>query len=196
MKNFSRQSLIAKCSLALLLVGTLVFGLSSAAHAQAPNFGPNVYIFNPSMSATSINSTLATLAGNAQFSTNRYAVLFQPGTYTGVQGQVGYYESVAGLGQTPNATHVTNGYITVNTTDSNGNVTQNFWRSIENMQITAPAGNTLQWAVSQGAAFRRMYVDSANGVELTNGNCGEASGGFMSDSLITNNLSSCSQQQW
>ena len=185
---------------ALLLIGfalSLLFSLIVPASAQNNTiFGPNVYVFTPSDSASSINSTLNTLNANTQFSINRYAVLFAPGTYTGVEAEVGYYESVAGLGETPTATTISNGYLTSNQTDSNGNLTTNFWRSIENMSINAiPAGDTyLQWGVSQGAAFRRMYVNGA--VELTNTNCGEASGGFIADSQITGTIQSCSQQQW
>jgi len=147
-----------------LLSLTLAALLSSTSSASAQNstiFGPNVYVFTPSDSAASINATLNTLNANAQFSTNRYAVLFEPGTYTGVEAEVGYYESVAGLGETPNAVNINAGYLTSNQTDSNGNVTTNFWRSIENMYITPPSGDVLQWGVSQGAAFRRMYVNGA-----------------------------------
>jgi Malectin domain len=159
-------------------------------------FGPNVYVFTPNESASSINATLNTLNAESQFSTNRWAVLFMPGTYTGVEAEVGYYESVAGLGETPGAVHINNGYLTSNQTDANGNITTNFWRSLENMQITAPSGDKLQWGVSQGAPFRRMYVDSADGVELTNTYCGYASGGFISDTAVTATVQSCSQQQW
>ena len=183
-----------------LLIGTAVsLILSAISPAFAQNntiFGPNVYVFTASDSVSSINSTLNTLNANTQFSTNRYAVLFAPGTYTGVEAEVGYYESVAGLGETPTATTISNGYLTSNQTDSNGNLTTNFWRSMENISINAiPAGDTyLQWGVSQGAAFRRMYVNGA--VELTNTNCGEASGGFIADSQVTGTIQSCSQQQW
>jgi hypothetical protein len=185
---------------AFLLIGvtlSLLFSAISPAVAQNNTiFGPNVYVFTPSDSVSSINSTLNTLNANSQFSSNRYAVLFTPGTYTGVEAEVGYYESVAGLGETPTATTISNGYLTSNQTDSNGNLTTNFWRSIENISINAiPAGDTyLQWGVSQGAAFRRMYVNGA--VELTNTDCGEASGGFIADSQITGTIQSCSQQQW
>ena len=172
----------------MLPVTGTVFGQNSTI------FGPNVYVFTPSDSVSSINATLATLAGNAQFSTNRYAVFFEPGTYNGVESQVGYYMSVAGLGEVPTATAITNGYLTVNTTDSNGNLTTNFWRSIENMEMSLPAGDIEQWGVSQGADFRRMDINDS--VELTNTNCGEASGGFIGDSVITGNIESCSQQQW
>jgi fibronectin type 3 domain-containing protein len=177
-----------------LMLATL-FSLGSSAFGQNNTiFGPNVYVFTPSTPVSTINSTLATLSGNAQFSTNRYAVFFEPGTYNGVESQVGYYMSVAGLGEEPTATAITNGYLTVNTTDSNGNLTTNFWRSIENMEMSLPAGDVEQWGVSQGADFRRMDINDS--VELTNTNCGEASGGFIGDSVITGNIESCSQQQW
>jgi len=181
--------------LGIALIG-LLYGPGTAAAQNNTIFGPNVYVFTPSDSVSSINSTLNTLNANTQFSTNRYAVLFAPGTYTGVEAEVGYYESVAGLGETPTATTISNGYLTSNQTDSNGNLTTNFWRSVENISINAiPSGDTyLQWGVSQGAAFRRMYVNGS--VELTNTNCGEASGGFISDSQITGTIQSCSQQQW
>jgi hypothetical protein len=173
-----------------------VLSLSGTADAQNNTvFGPNVYVFTPSDSVSSINSTLNTLNVNTQFSTNRYAVLFTPGTYTGVEAEVGYYESVAGLGETPSAVHINNGYLNSNQTDSNGNLTTNFWRSIENMQVTAPSGS-YQWGVSQGAAFRRMLVDNSGGLQLTNTSCGEASGGFISDTEVTGTVNACSQQQW
>jgi hypothetical protein len=195
MKSTFLSTVVSKMLFCLTLVTFLLWG-SSAFSQNSTIFGPNVYVYDTSYSITSINSTLATLAGNAQFSTNRYAVFFKPGTYTGVESQVGYYMSVAGLGETPTATNISNGYLTVNTTDSNGNLTQNFWRSMENISINAiPSGDTyLQWGVSQGADFRRVYVNGA--VELTNTNCGEASGGFIADSQITGTVQSCSQQQW
>ena len=108
----------------------LLFGTRIVCAQNSTIFGPNVYVFTPSDSASSINSTLNTLNANTQFSTNRYAVLFEPGTYTGVEAEVGYYESVAGLGVTPTAATISDGYLTSNQTDSNGNLTTNFWRSI------------------------------------------------------------------
>jgi len=181
-------------SLFVLVLAGMLPGMGTAFAQNSTIFGPNVYVFTPSDSVASINTTLNTLNANTQFSTNRYAVLFAPGTYTGVESEVGYYESVAGLGETPGAVTISNGYLTSNQTDSNGNLTTNFWRSIENMSITPPSGDLLQWGVSQGAAFRRMYVNGS--MELTNTNCGEASGGFISDTQVTGNIGSCSQQQW
>jgi len=196
MRITCNQTVLGKLlSLSAVVLATVVGGGVASAQNNTI-FGPNVYVFTTSDSVSSINSTLNTLNVNTQFSTNRYAVLFSPGTYSGVEAEVGYYESVAGLGETPSAVHITNGYLNSNQTDSNGNLTTNFWRSLENMQISVPSGTTLQWGVSQGADFRRIYVDGSKGLELTNTSCGEASGGFISDSEITGKLNACSQQQW
>ncbi len=179
----------------LWFVGIAFAALALLAPAVAQNssiFGPNVYVFTPGMSASSISSTLSSLAGNSQFSTNRSAVLFMPGTYSGVQSEVGYYESIAGLGQTPASVAITNGFLEAN--QSGGNSTLIFWRSQENMSITPPSGTVLYWGVSQGISFRRMEVNG--GMQLTTSSCGFGSGGFISDTVITGKLNSCDQQQW
>ena len=194
MNNRRNQTILVRPLFFCLMFVTLLSWTSSAFAQNNTIFGPNVYVFTTSNSVSSINTTLNTLNANTQFSTNRYAVFFEPGTYTGVESEVGCSESVAGLGETPNAVTISNGYLTSNQTDSNGNLTTNFWRSIENMYITPPSGDVLQWGVSQGAAFRRMYVNGA--MELTNTYCGEASGGFISDTVVTGQINSCSQQQW
>ena len=173
---------------------------SGAALAQynATIFGPNVYVFDPSVSGTTINSTLdnisLTSVANDQFVTNRYAVLFKPGAYTGVNHEVGFYLSLAGLGTTPDATSISGGGLYIDVTDSNGNVTTNFWRSMENMKINVPSGKTERWAVSQGASLRRMHI--AGALEYTNSSCGFASGGFTGDTLVDGVVNACSQQQW
>lgn len=66
----------------LLVVAFLA--LPSASAAASPNFGPNVYIFNPSMPLSQIQATVNTIATQQvpnQFGTQRYALLFEPGTY-------------------------------------------------------------------------------------------------------------------
>ena len=172
------------------LLAMAVFLVSQSLSAQTPDFGPNVKIIDPTMSAADVQAALNAVNAETQFSTNRHQVFFMPGTYS-VQAEVGYYEAVAGLGQTPKAVTI-NGFLTSNQTDSNGNLTVNFWRSLENLAINSPT--TLQWGVSQGADFRRMFVNGP--LQLTNTNCGQASGGFIADSVITGNVNPCSQQQW
>src|SRR5579885_1726161 len=74
----------------------------------APNFGPNVFIFTPSMALSQIQSTVNSVANQQlsnQFGTQRFALLFEPGTYgtstNPLNFQVGYYTTVAGLGRSP-----------------------------------------------------------------------------------------------
>ena len=147
MKNRTSQTTVASKMLFCLALVVILFCGSSAFAQNGTIFGPNVYVFDTTYSVSSINSTLNTLNTNTQFDTKRYAVLFKPGTYSAVEAEVGYYESVAGLGETTSAVHISGGYLNSNQTDSNGNVTTNFWRSIGNMRITAPSG-AYQWGVS------------------------------------------------
>jgi len=86
------------------------------------------------------------------------------------------------------------GGLYLDVTDSNGNLTTNFWRSMENLRINVPSGETETWGVSQGASLRRVHI--AGGLELTNQSCGEASGGFIADTTVDNVINACSQQQW
>ena len=164
--------------------------------SNTPNFGPNVYIFSPSQSATTINNTLNTVFNTQklnQFGTQRYAELFLPGTYTGIQDNVGYYTSVQGLGQNPDQVSLNSSDVTVDSFDGTGNATQNFWRSAENMQVTPSAGND-RWAVAQAGPFERMDVHG--GLELYPASYGYASGGYVADSIVTGQASSVSQQQY
>jgi hypothetical protein len=157
-----------------------------------------VYVFDPSVSGAVINSDIASISNPAvsseQFTSNRAAVLFKPGTYSGVNQEIGFYTSIAGLGLTPDSTVLNGGGLYLDVTDSNGNVTTNFWRSMENLRINVPSVGTETWAVSQGASLRRVHI--AGALELTNRSCGEASGGFIANTTVDNGVNACSQQQW
>src|SRR5206468_3127227 len=91
----------------------IALGRVRARHAAEPAFGPNVKIFDPSMSTAQIKAqvdAIATQQLSNQFGTQRYALLFMPGTYgtptDPLNFQVGYYTDVAGLGATPNDVHI------------------------------------------------------------------------------------------
>jgi hypothetical protein len=162
--------------------------------SNTPNFGPNVYVFDPSMSSSSIQSTLDSVFNTQklnQFGTQRYALLFKPGTYS-AEANIGYYTSIQGLGQNPDDVTI-NGDVTVDSFDGTGNATQNFWRSAENMAINPSAGSD-RWAVAQAGPFRRMDVHG--GLELYPASYGYASGGYIADSKVSGQVSSVSQQQW
>jgi hypothetical protein len=178
--------------------------------ATPPDFGPNVKIFNPSMSTTEIQNAVNAIANQQisnQFGTQRYALLFKPGTYgsadTPLNFQVGYYTMVAGLGSSPNDV-VINGSIDVyNQCDSSGCVAlTNFWRSLSNLTInvTNPTFGCHTgefWAVSQAAPMRRVQV---NGPTTLMDYCtgpSFASGGFIADSEFEGGtVTNGSQQQW
>ncbi len=157
-----------------------------------PNFGPNVFVFDPSMSSSTIQNQLNTLfneQASNQFGTNRFAVLFKPGTYN-VDVNIGFYEQVLGLGLMPDNVDI-NGQVHVQADWNGGNATLNFWRGAENMEVNPPSG-TNTWAVSQADPFRRM--DVRGNMRLDNN--GFSSGGFIADSNVTGNINSGSQQQF
>ncbi|MFC4147631.1 discoidin domain-containing protein [Micromonospora mangrovi] len=159
------------------------------------SLGPNVLTFDPSMSSASIQGQLDTVfrtQESNQFGTQRYALMFKPGDYSGINAQIGFYTSIMGLGRNPDDVRI-HGDVTVDAGWFNGNATQNFWRSATNMQIFPSAGFT-RWAVSQAAPFRRM--DIQGDLNLAPAGYGWASGGYLADSRVTGRVQPYSQQQW
>ncbi|MGH3396794.1 MAG: ricin-type beta-trefoil lectin domain protein, partial [Streptosporangiaceae bacterium] len=167
---------------------------------NTPNFGPNVYVFTTSMSTTTIqddiNQVYATQQSN-QFGTQRYELMFEPGTYD-VSVPVGFYTEVVGLGQNPAQTVITGGGIYANAAWNGGNATENFWRGVENITIEPSSGST-EWAVSQADPMRRVDIhgnlvldDDTSGNTTSNW----SSGGFIGDSIVTGQVSSGTQQQF
>jgi hypothetical protein len=157
--------------------------------------GPNVVVFEPGTSGTTIQSQVdaifAEMESN-QFGQQRHAILFKPGTYSGFNAQIGFYTSIAGLGQNPDQVQI-NGDVTVDAGWFGGNATQNFWRSAENFSITPSAG-FMRWAVAQAAPFRR--IDVHGDLNLAPNGFGWASGGYIADSRISGTVGPYSQQQW
>ena len=178
-----------------------------------PDFGPNVYVFTPSMPQSQIQATvnaIATQQISNQFGTQRYALLFEPGTYGSAADpltfQVGYYTEVAGLGQAP-------GDVTINGTidvynqcfaADNCIALDNFWRSLSNLTINVTGQSGCQsgtdfWAVSQAAPMRRVAITggSLSLMDYCNGSPDFASGGFIADSAFSGGtVISGSQQQF
>jgi hypothetical protein len=212
--------LVPLASAVLLLIGlsaampaaARTTALPRPAHvAGAPDLGPNVYVFTPSTPQSQIQSTVDAIAAQQlpnQFGTQRYALLFEPGTYGSADDplnfQVGYYTEVAGLGASPRDV-VINGSINVyNQCDSNNNciALTNFWRSLSNLTINVDnadlgchAGEF--WAVSQAAPMRRVAVNGNTTFMDYCSNPSFASGGFIADSAFTGgNMVNGSQQQF
>ncbi len=184
----------------------------AVAAVQNLDFGPNVKIFDPSMTTAQIQATVDAIANQQvpnQFGSERYALLFKPGTYgsssTPLNFQVGYYTTVAGLGLSPNDV-VINGSIYVHNQcfgANNCTALDNFWRSLSNLSINVTTPNFgcysgEFWAVSQAAPMRRVHVTGGN-VTLMDYCTGPsfASGGFIADSSFEGGtVINGSQQQW
>jgi hypothetical protein len=192
-------------------------------------FGANVCVFNASMPQAEVQADLNNIAtqqvpASSQFSSQRYTIFFQPGTYGSAADplifQVGYYTQVAGLGAMPQDT-VINGAIdafnsvcTAGTSDCNAD--DNFWRSLSNVTLNvdlpsspptyvptpgdpdgAGCDNSAEmWAVSQASPLRR---DIINGSVAFQDYCAAddyASGGFIADSEISGDLGFYGNQQY
>ncbi|OEJ97231.1 discoidin domain-containing protein [Streptomyces thermolilacinus] len=157
------------------------------------DLGPNVHVFDPS--TPGIQAKLDEVfrqQESAQFGSGRHAFLFKPGTYNGLNAQIGFYTQIAGLGLRPGDTTI-NGDVTVDAGWFNGNATQNFWRAAENLALN-PVSGTNRWAVSQAASFRRMHVKG--GLNLAPNGYGWASGGYIADTKVDGQVGNYSQQQW
>ncbi|MER6272269.1 discoidin domain-containing protein [Streptomyces sp900105755] len=173
----------------------LVFGTSTGTPPVqgGGDLGPNVIVVDPSTPnlQAKFDSVFAQQE-SAQFGTGRYQFLLKPGTYNGINAQIGFYTGISGLGLNPDDTQI-NGDVTVDAGWFNGNATQNFWRSAENFAIT-PSNGTDRWAVAQAAPFRRIHVKG--GLNLAPNGYGWASGGYIADSKIDGTVGPYSQQQW
>ena len=175
--------------MAVLLTALPALGAKNA----KPDFGPNVLIFDPSMSSQAIQKQIDAIYAiqeHNEFGPQRNAVFFMPGSYS-VNVPVGFYTEVIGLGESPDYTRIA-GNLHADANHEHNNATTTFWRAASGLSI-APAGGTMQWAVSQAVSLRRTHV---RGGLVLHQHHGWASGGWMSDSLVDDNVDSGSQQQW
>jgi hypothetical protein len=169
------------------------------------------------MPQSQIQATVDSIASQQvsnQFGTQRYALLFEPGTYGSAADpltfQVGYYTEVAGLGGSPGDVTI-NGTIDVynqclpaaDGTNTNCIALDNFWRSMSNLTINVAGGTGCQaatdfWAVSQAAPMRRVAINGKLSLmDYCNGGPDYASGGFIADSAFSGStVINGSQQQF
>jgi hypothetical protein len=153
----------------------------------APDLGPNVKIFDPSMPTSEIQATfdeIWELQRDAEMGSGRYSLLFLPGEYGSVEepllGRVGYYTEVAGLGASPGEVQI-NGKIEVYNRcfdapdrpsydlanpDVQCFALNNFWRSLSNLTINVRpvpgAAEPEDWfACEAGLPFNTWAVSQA-----------------------------------
>ncbi len=186
-------------SVVILLAGNCVFSQNPDLPAFAEKYnqsvlGKNVFVFDPSMDMKEVQCLLDTIfrlqsARGSEFSKNRFAILFKPGTYD-LDVRVDYYMQVLGVGYSPEDVTI-KGAVRSNTTHGNSVLT-NFWRSVENLTVIPEENSTMVWGVSQAAPLRRVNIKG----NLQLFDKGYASGGFLADSKVEGTISSGPQQQW
>jgi hypothetical protein len=208
-----RKRAVLRVAMAVALACAAVLVPAGAAEASpGSGFGSNVVVFNPAMPQATIQATLNSIATQQvpnQFGSQRYAILFEPGTYGSANDplvfQVGYYTQVAGLGMHPGDVTI-NGTIDVfNQCPSGGGPCEglnNFWRSLSNLTLNvhlpstppvpatgedAGCNNSAEiWAVSQASPMRRVIINDTSGNQFSPVlqdycNQGFVSGGYFAD---------------
>jgi len=190
--------------------------LAAPSPAHAADLGANVTVFDPGMPVGEIQAALDTAHAaqvDNEMGTQRYAFLFEPGTYgtaeQPLQIKVGYYTEIAGLGASPTDV-VINGKVEVyNRCLDDGGTSNclalvNFWRTLSNLSINVNAAgqdgcrSTANfWAVSQAVSMRRLNVSGVGLSLMDYCTAGPqfASGGFIADSRLPATTNG-SQQQW
>jgi len=202
--------------LATTVLATGTPAVAARHHPGPPDLGPNVTVFDPAMPVSEIQAILdATHAAqvNNEMGTERYAYLFEPGTYgtaeDPLQIKVGYYTEIAGLGASPTDV-VINGKVEVyNRCLEDGGTSNclalvNFWRTLSNLSININAAGQDDcratanfWAVSQAVSMRRLNITGGDLSLMDFCTAGPqfASGGFIADSRLPFTING-SQQQW
>jgi len=175
---------------------------------SATGLGPNVVVFSPDMPQVDVQAKVDSIYAQQvdnEMGTERYALLFKPGTYGSVQKpldiKVGYYTEVDGLGQDPSGVTI-NGGVTATGRNGSGSL-DTFWRSVSNLtvHVVATAGDECHtgnemWAVSQAAPMRRVDVKDFTTFMPYCENPNYASGGFVADSNLEGGALNGSQQQF
>ncbi|NES16569.1 MULTISPECIES: adenylyl cyclase [Micromonospora] len=200
-RRFLTVTAASAASLTALGLPTLPAAAAPAAgdRAAEPDFGPNVFVYDPTTPVEEIQSTLDRLFAaqeHNEMGADRYAVLFKPGRYQ-VNARLGYYTTVAGLGAHPDDVEIHGAVRVIGQPDPNSpagiSALTNFWRSAENLAVT-PTDWSNQWAVSQASPMRRVHIKGILWLEPGNG--GYSSGGYIADSKVDGITINGSQQQW
>ncbi|ADR22344.1 hypothetical protein MATR_00150 [Marivirga tractuosa] len=156
-------------------------------------FGQNVLVFDDSMDLDSIKMRLEALHEQQkynEFGSERYALLFKPGTYD-LDVTVDYYVQALGLGRYPDDVTI-NGAVQSTSSTSDNKVTTMFWRGAENFKVVPKNGEMIYWAVSQAAPYRKMHV--AGDINFDKGSW--ASGGVLANSVVEGRAGLTTGQQW
>uniref|UniRef100_A0A7S4GL43 Uncharacterized protein n=1 Tax=Oxyrrhis marina TaxID=2969 RepID=A0A7S4GL43_OXYMA len=126
---------------------------------------------------------------DAQFSSERHAILLKSGTYSNLEIGVGYYTAIYGVGATDKDVKFSSFF----TLDGKvGGATQNFWRSVEGVTVTNPS---ITWACSQACPVRRSTIEGEFWLSEP-GPPHWSSGGYVSDLTVNGQVHVGTQQQF
>jgi len=157
-------------------------------------FGERVLVFRDDMDREEMQRVLVEVhekQRGQEFTDERYALLFQPGTYE-LDITVDFYVQALGLGKTPKETVVHGAVQSIHVKDDN-KVTTEFWRGAENFEVHPDTTERwMYWAVSQAAPMRRMHIVGNVNFDKH----GWASGGVLANSVVTGRAGLTSGQQW
>ena len=150
-------------------------------------------LYHPTIQSLGYNS-------NRHFTSERYALLFTPGVYEGLDFEIGYYVQLSGLGSRADDvvfTDCARGPFVeaLNKREHVGGHAglslDTFWRMAENFKTEATNGQL--WAVSQAAPMRRVHIAT----DLLLHDAGAwASGGVVANAIIEGKVEFGSQQQF
>jgi len=196
--SFSRHFLSALSAILLLGFASACSNSNIDDHALKSSpyrsiFGEKVFVFDDSMDQDVIKTTLKALhhqQKHNEFGSERYALLFKPGTYN-LDITVDYYVQALGLGRYPQDVTI-NGAVQSIASTSDNKVTTMFWRGAENFKVIPQNDEMIYWAVSQAAPYRRMHV--AGDINFDKGSW--ASGGVLANSLVEGRAGLTTGQQW
>lgn len=165
---------------------------AATARPASPDFGPDVFIVDPGMTAEVVQTRVDTIFREQEraHSTNaRHAILFKPGHYS-VDVNVGFFMQVVGLSCLPGDVAIV-GHVHAEADWVKGMALVNFRREVENLSVR-PTDGADRWAVSQAAPYRRVHLHG----DLALDDGGWSSGGFFTDCQIDGTVLSGTQQQW
>lgn len=201
-----------------LSISVLYCTVACAVNPNPPVWPANVFVFTSGTPTLTIQNQADAIyasnggpVDNGQFVNTGYAMLFAPGTYTGLDINIGYYTSIMGLGASPDDTMINSVSCPQGNDDASIGALNTFWRSAENFATTpaeawSPTSTVgMTWAVSQACPLRKVNVYGNLFLFQLNSSfaSGFASGGFMADCKVTGSsnptlsaIISGSQQQW
>ncbi|MCR5837653.1 MAG: hypothetical protein K6G88_14230 [Lachnospiraceae bacterium] len=165
-------------------------------------FGENAYFFSENDNRGDINQVTESVFAKQrfnQFGKDRYLFAYKKGNYGDTETvNIGYYTQMIGLGKTPYDVRIRNVKTPSALGEDSTNATCNFWVGIENLLVADTDHNDdvyfgFQWAVSQAAPARRLYVERN---AVFDWYWGWASGGYVADSYFEKAAGSYSQQQY